>query len=706
MRILSNLFFIFFLQIIPHLVVGQQETFYQPKKFPDKIPEQYIFNSAQEYNRLIAHPVKGIRERDYKRFAEEVTYGKSEMFNNGGVYLNWPELEDYLNKVLQRILPDSLKNKKNVHVYAGRDADYNAYAIYDGSFFFNIGTMATVANEAALAIILGHELGHYIYQDSRNSYIKNLKLYTKSNRNKDNLKFKIGRAHEDRFQESRCDSLGFILANKAGYNVKYGFNNFYTFMEIDKKNDDQKETAKIVNVGSSEKKGKTNKIDSLLASHPGNIERIEYLKKYIKGLKTKNSGTDFIIDKKAFDKARREARLESLDILLTDLHPISCAELAFSLYLIEPENKQNVYYLLEAIRRLLFVKPAYRKKGFLTEKYAKAFKKGEGILHNLSFLIRDSTTYAAIKATALKDTSKIEFETYQQAFTYFSKIAQKYSITESLLTIALHTDSNQALRKELLFDYIASKNCRYPEYAKTLLANKLAAKNTNTKELVIMNDITFREDHYYGYHDRLILADMRSPKYLLELKEMMAKKFPEKELVTLDGITKSDFKKSMEYRYALATTFYLFNTSLDDESDDDNLETGVIHPEGYVEEFAKEDSVKPEQLFVLDPAFWYLFKDNKLKSLELLDVVAFDDKTKITNLLNTLNPIYWYFIFYQFAEKYSVGSLRYGFKVSYYSFSPSQDQNIYSSKTITHYKMYKGYFLNEIFYAFKNRDKK
>jgi hypothetical protein len=680
-----------------------QDAFYKPKQFPEKIPSQYVFNSLKEYNALMQRPVRGIKSIDYSRYAEEISYGKNESFTNGEIYFTWPELEDYLNKVLQKILPDSLKNRKNIHVYPTRNPVTNAVTLPDGSIFFHIGTLANIVNEAGLAIILGHELCHYLYQDGRNSYIASLKLQTKKNRDKNNLEIKIGHAHTNRRYESRCDSVGFILAQKAGYDIKYGLNNFYQFMEIENKYADEK-NKKIVNVSADGKTtAKTTNIDSLLASHPGNLERITYLKKHINKSKTALKGADFLVDKKFFNSMQPQARIETMDLLLHQLKVITCAEQAFELYLLDPSNNQNIYYLLESVRRLILIKPNYRNKGFLTTRYSYLFPAGRGILHNLHLVIRDSTKYAALKAIELKDTTKIKFETYLEAFNYFGRLAQKRNIKECYLTLGLQADTSIVVKNEMLYEYLSFKDCKYPEYAKALLKNSLTNTSNDTKDLVLMDDINFREDHVYGYHNRMILSEKRSPEYFVALKSMMAKKFPNKQLVTIGELLNTDFKKAMEYKQTLGTALYLFEDG-DNEEEEITPESGEgIAPERF--EIVPEKK-EQEKLFLIDPSFWYLFKNNNLKSLEILSVTAFDDKTKLTNLLNMLNPLYLYTIRYAFLEKYVSGSIRYLFKVEYYSFTPNAEERHHLYTSITKYKMYKGYFMNELYTAFKSRDKK
>jgi hypothetical protein len=64
---------------------------------------------------------------------------------------------------MDRLYPE-FKGKIQVHLYDS--TQLNAFALPNGSVYFNIGLLARIANEAQLAAVLGHEAAHFIEKHS------------------------------------------------------------------------------------------------------------------------------------------------------------------------------------------------------------------------------------------------------------------------------------------------------------------------------------------------------------------------------------------------------------------------------------------------------------------------------------------------------------------------------------------------------------
>lgn len=69
----------------------------------------------------------------------------------------------YLQKVMDRLYPE-FKGKIHVRIYDS--TELNAFALPNGSIYFNIGLLARIENEAQLATILSHEAAHFIEKHS------------------------------------------------------------------------------------------------------------------------------------------------------------------------------------------------------------------------------------------------------------------------------------------------------------------------------------------------------------------------------------------------------------------------------------------------------------------------------------------------------------------------------------------------------------
>ncbi len=69
----------------------------------------------------------------------------------------------YLQGVMDRLYPE-FKGKIRVHLYDS--TQLNAFALPNGSIYFNIGLLARIGSEAQLAAVLGHEAAHFIDKHS------------------------------------------------------------------------------------------------------------------------------------------------------------------------------------------------------------------------------------------------------------------------------------------------------------------------------------------------------------------------------------------------------------------------------------------------------------------------------------------------------------------------------------------------------------
>lgn len=73
------------------------------------------------------------------------------------------ELEQYLQQTINRVYPGF---QYTIRVRALKSPMLNAFALPNGSIYFNIGLIARMENEAQLATVLGHEAAHFIQKHS------------------------------------------------------------------------------------------------------------------------------------------------------------------------------------------------------------------------------------------------------------------------------------------------------------------------------------------------------------------------------------------------------------------------------------------------------------------------------------------------------------------------------------------------------------
>ncbi len=730
-------FIVFSLLLFISFYIANAQTALQLKvySFPKSFPEKYAFDPKHAYEEMLKQKrPNGYKRSVYERYAEAMSYQKTDAFTEGDMYLNWTEMETYLNDIVHR-LAKSNSAYANMTAYVKRSPDMNAFCIHDGSFFINIGLLAEVKNEAALANVLGHEMSHYLMHHLEQSYLEMAKVNTKRKRNS-NRDEVLANLHQNRGREMQADSLGAFLAATAGYSIKEGLGNFYMLLQMEEKelsraqNTDRKlhiDDEDGVSIDKDEKG------DKVISSHPDLKRRIRNYKKLAKRYKSNQElGEDA-----NFLNMQKMARLEVLNLLKEQQDYRACVERAMTYYLFDPNNDAYVYYILEGIRRELFLHPKELDHPFITDNYDENYYplKQKGILANLRILVPDTTNWKNIVASELliADTLKrYPFVTWKGAFAYFSKVAKKRGIGECYLTMALF-ESDLDKRASLLDRYLAQDKILYREYAKSLQQNRLTESiKGNTKELILANEVAFVEDHSYGYHYRRLTSQANSKGIIRTIERLVKKEFPNKELIVYNDLEKDNFSKAMRYKQVMLAAYAWSQAKgqveeeveesanedaikLMQDADPANSKRKVQTSEDFYSPFANRKSknnvtIESDQanLFMLNPEIWKVFNSEKLYALELLNVVSFTDKTQVfgshMGWAYLCLPYIPYILLQDLYLRVAFGSNKYSYQVKYYSFSPTDKKytNWYVAETV-HYKMYKPYLLSTTYDVLHSR---
>jgi len=122
----------------------------------------------------------------------------------------------YLQGVMDRLYPE-FKGKIHVHLYDS--TQLNAFALPNGSIYFNIGLLARIGNEAQLAAVLGHEAAHFIEKHSFRQRVsaKNASAFAVSGIPFASLAAVSSISGFSRDLESEADMKGYARLVKAGY---------------------------------------------------------------------------------------------------------------------------------------------------------------------------------------------------------------------------------------------------------------------------------------------------------------------------------------------------------------------------------------------------------------------------------------------------------------------------------------------------------
>lgn len=117
-----------------------------------------------------AQPVKPFEQpeeveritQEESRLWAEAEHIDEALLDSGQIYPD-AKLEQYLQQTINRIYPGF---QYTIRVRALKSPMLNAFALPNGSIYFNIGLIARMENEAQLATVLGHEAAHFIQKHS------------------------------------------------------------------------------------------------------------------------------------------------------------------------------------------------------------------------------------------------------------------------------------------------------------------------------------------------------------------------------------------------------------------------------------------------------------------------------------------------------------------------------------------------------------
>ncbi len=134
---------------------------------------------------------------------------------SGQIYED-PRASAYLQGVMNRLYPE-FKGKIKVHLYDS--TQLNAFALPNGSIYFNIGLLARIENEAQLAAVLGHEAAHFVERHGFQQRVstKNVSAFAVSGIPFSSLAAISSISGFSRDLEREADQRGHARMVKAGY---------------------------------------------------------------------------------------------------------------------------------------------------------------------------------------------------------------------------------------------------------------------------------------------------------------------------------------------------------------------------------------------------------------------------------------------------------------------------------------------------------
>lgn len=586
---------------------------YQPIQFPEKIEKKYVFNTLEAHEKYKTKVKKNVPKKYLEEFSYSQVSGKTEMFSEGEIYLSWEAMESYVNKMLDSIMPANLASKK-IRAFICRNSSINAYCLYDGTMIVNVGLLAEVKNEAALAAIMGHELAHF----QKNHHITNFKNSLKSKKkSKSALQAELMNKKFSQQNEMEADVIGYDIAKSANYDLSDALTNFELFIREEeyyaKRNKSMLANTDSVSITTSAGKYKVNTLEKLISSHPDMKERKDKLQAYIKS-NPQTKKTKYKMSEQQFIALQKQARLECVSLLFEEHEYRECLERSFLYYLMNPEELSYSYFVAESIRRICLFDYHLRKQGFLAENLTNnGFKEGQGILHDLKFMVPNQEVFSLIKAKELLNTAPFAFETYKEAFYFFTKKMIEKDYPEAYLSQALF-ENNKDKIKDNVSKYVSYPKAKHKDYANCYLNNTLGTRVlTNNKELVMIPRVNFYghtafgQMYPYGYGNHVYFykkSELIGPELANEFADKFNTDVENVKAISMPLATTQNFNTKHKYESIIKATLLA--------SRDENEGYEVVH---YYKELVDEDYIGNVDIFRLDPEVWEFFIKNSINTI-------------------------------------------------------------------------------------------
>jgi len=500
-------------------------------EYSDTIPSRFKTSisdfRSSIYNLIPSYSKRDKYEKVSYKFSDYAAHSENSLLQSGNIYANWPELEDYLNQILQEVLPEKYKSNTNFHIYINKSGVPNAFASPAGNIYVNIGLISDVNTEAKLASVIAHEVAHLVSQHSFLHFIKN-EFGDFGNgmvrRNWTSFRHSKG-------QELEADSLAFVWMKDSKYKTSELFNMFkmQQFRE-------EKSYRRSFNKWYKKEK---------LIPHATSTERLTAFGRFTQYDKT-DDGSYFVINQNYFNAARQVAKYETLKLLKQNENYYACLEQAFRFHLFNPDNHTYIYYIMESIRELGVIEPEIWDNNFLTyghydtlriENRVKKIPITKSIFKEIDIGLVPIYDYEldSIKAKFYWE-DEVKFKTYNEAIEFYNSLGKALKCNECLLSYG-ESLVDTKLKERYIRGYINSLTVsgNIDKY----LLEKVPNDSIFTKKIVFIDDfICFTKqgmEFVYLTKDSINIAK--------KIRDSLQIHFPEKEVYLLSDIKNRSLKE-------------------------------------------------------------------------------------------------------------------------------------------------------------------
>jgi beta-barrel assembly-enhancing protease len=291
------------------------------------VPKQKARNTLSE----------GIDENSEKRLLVRSEEERLKLDRSGFLYDD-QGLEDYLNRIARKVWPPT-QSGPHLSVKIIKNPELNAFAIPSGRIYVHTGILASMENEAQLAVLLSHELIHVVNRHSAQEFTKR-KIRSESKATLNSWLGSFGEAlgsfaimvsvnGYSREFEAEADRLGLEQAVKAGY--------------------DPQEAPKLHQLFLEELDAKKSKASFAYSRHPATKDRIA---SYQELLRTDYKGKQGVLNADVYRRHTMPLLLDNA-VLELKLGNWASAEKSVRKYMGRKRDDARAFFLLGEVCREL-----------------------------------------------------------------------------------------------------------------------------------------------------------------------------------------------------------------------------------------------------------------------------------------------------------------------------------------------------------------
>lgn len=310
---------------------------YEPQYCVGAIPSilnQSSSSKAKEATRNIKNTkAKRSEKKTEIDHAVESSFFEDQLLTSGQILYGDP-MSEFVNQVADELLADKKQLRDELQFFVMKSHVPNAYTTHNGIVVVTIGLLARLENESQLAVILAHEIQHYVLKHSLQQYkeVKQTISESRSRRNGSDVESKI--KHLYRFskdQELEADKMGYELIKNSKYDLSEGIYVFemlkfsdFPFLETTMKIESFETpyykypnhivegiAKKLKDAVAEDEKTDKEELDEETSTHPSLDKRINILKNLV-DQKNFSGNKKFVVGQKQFEEIQKISRYELL----------------------------------------------------------------------------------------------------------------------------------------------------------------------------------------------------------------------------------------------------------------------------------------------------------------------------------------------------------------------------------------------------------